>query len=150
MRRPIILVILLRRHLTPCRAHDRRRRRCYLDRGPDARRPLLGTLVDPRGNRRTVLELCRHCLDRSLPPDLPDRTRLMSKQHRKALFCWLALLLIAALEFAGSFVPLAPSRRPLLLLPAIAMVVLVGVMYMRVHCGAALVRGFALAGLVWL
>jgi hypothetical protein len=74
----------------------------------------------------------------------------MSKQHRQALFCRLALLLIAAPEFAGSFVPLAPSRRPLLLLPAIAMVVLVGVMYMRVHCGAALVRGFALAGLVWL
>jgi cytochrome c oxidase subunit 4 len=74
----------------------------------------------------------------------------MSKHHRQTLFCWLALLLIAALEFGGSFIPLAPSHRPLLLLPAIGMVVLVGVMFMRVRRGAALVRGFALAGLVWL
>jgi hypothetical protein len=74
----------------------------------------------------------------------------MSKGHRQALLCWLALLLLGATEFGGSFVHFDRSLRPRLLLPALVMVALVGVLFMRVRDGAPLVRCFALAGLLWL
>jgi cytochrome c oxidase subunit 4 len=74
----------------------------------------------------------------------------MSREHRQLLLCWAALLVLGALEFAGSFLPLARGWRPLLLLPACCMAALVAVMFMDVRRGPALVRGFALAGLFWL
>jgi caa(3)-type oxidase subunit IV len=74
----------------------------------------------------------------------------MSKAHRNALLCWLALLVLGAAEFGGSFVHLSRSWRPVLLLPALGMVALVGLQFMRVRDGITLVRCFALAGLLWL
>lgn len=74
----------------------------------------------------------------------------MSTGHRHALLIWLTLLLLAAVEFAGSFIHTAPPLRLLLLVPALAMVLLVGVMFMRVQSTIAPARGFALAGLLWL
>lgn len=74
----------------------------------------------------------------------------MSRGHRHALFCWLALLLLAAIEIGGSTVQFDRSLRPLLLLPALAMVTLVGLIFMRVRNSIAPARGFALAALVWL
>ena len=74
----------------------------------------------------------------------------MSPGHRHALFAWLALLLLAAIEIAGTFIHLDRSLRPLLLLPALAMVALIGWVFMRVQHGIAPARGFALAGLLWL
>jgi cytochrome c oxidase subunit IV len=74
----------------------------------------------------------------------------MSTGHRHALFCWLALLLLAAAEIAGAFIRFDRTLRPLLMLPALGMVVLVGLMFMRMRRGIAVVRGFALAGLMWL
>ena len=74
----------------------------------------------------------------------------MSAGIRRVLFCWLALLLIAAIEAAGSFVHFDSHWRPLLLIPALGMVALVGLMFMRVGRGSDLARGFALAALFWL
>jgi cytochrome c oxidase subunit IV len=74
----------------------------------------------------------------------------MSAGHRHALFAWLALLLLAVAEIGGSFIPFDRSLRPLLLLPALAMVALVGLMFMRVQHSIAPARGFALAGMLWL
>jgi hypothetical protein len=74
----------------------------------------------------------------------------VSKCHRQAMFCWLALLLLGAFEFCTSFIHFNPSLRTLLLVPALGMVSLVGLMFMRVGHGVAIVRGFALAGLLWL
>jgi cytochrome c oxidase subunit 4 len=74
----------------------------------------------------------------------------MSAGHCHALFAWLTLLLLAVIEIAGSFIHFDRSLRPLLLLPALAMVALVGGMFMRVERGIAPARGFALAGLLWL
>jgi hypothetical protein len=74
----------------------------------------------------------------------------MSAGHRHALFASLALLLLAVIEIAGSFIHCDHSLRPLLLLPALAMVALVGGMFMRVQHSIAPARGFALAGLLWL
>lgn len=74
----------------------------------------------------------------------------MRGSHRHALFAWLALLMLAAAEFGGSFIPVDRSLRPLILLPAFAMVAIVGLTFMRVHQAIAPARGFALAGLLWL
>jgi cytochrome c oxidase subunit IV len=74
----------------------------------------------------------------------------MRAGHRHALFTWLALLLLAVAEIGGSFVHFDRSLRPLLLLPALAMVAVVGLTFMRVQRSIAPARGFALAGLLWL
>lgn len=74
----------------------------------------------------------------------------MSTGHRRALFVWLTLLLLAVVEIGGGFVHFDRSLRPLLLLPAVAMVALVGLTFMRVQHSIAPARGFALAGLLWL
>ena len=74
----------------------------------------------------------------------------MSTGHRYALLTWLALLALGAIEFGGSFIHFGRSPRPVLLLPALCMVALVGFGFMRVRHGIALARGFALAGLLWL
>jgi hypothetical protein len=74
----------------------------------------------------------------------------MSAGHRHAMFAWLALLLLAVVEIAGSCIHFDRSLRPLLLLPALVMMAIVGLMFMRVQHGIAPARGFALAGLLWL
>lgn len=74
----------------------------------------------------------------------------MSKAHRHVLLCWLGLLVLGAVEFGASFIPFAPALRPLLLVPAVGMVALVGIAFMRVGQGVTLVRCFALGGLLWL
>ena len=74
----------------------------------------------------------------------------MSAGHRQALFAWLTLLLLAVAEIGCGFRHFDRSLRPLLLLPAFAMVAVVGLMFMRVWHGIAPARGFALAGLLWL
>jgi cytochrome c oxidase subunit 4 len=75
----------------------------------------------------------------------------MSAGRRQALFVWLALLLLLAVaEIGGSFVHFDRSLRPVLLLPALAMVAVVGLMFMRVQHSIAPARGSAIAGLLWL
>lgn len=74
----------------------------------------------------------------------------MSKPHRHLLLCWVALLVLGFGEFVVSTLHFAPSLHPLLLLPALGMVALVAAVFMRVRIAPALVRGCALAGLLWL
>jgi hypothetical protein len=74
----------------------------------------------------------------------------MSAGHRHAVIAWLALLLLAVAEIGGSFIHIDRFLRPLLLLPALAMVAVVGLMFMRVQHSIAAARGFALGGLLWL
>jgi hypothetical protein len=74
----------------------------------------------------------------------------MSAGHRRALLTWLTLLVLAFAEMGASFIHFDRSLRPLLLLPALAMVALVGLMFMRMQHSIAPARGFALAGLLWL
>lgn len=71
----------------------------------------------------------------------------MSADHRHA---WLALLLLPIAEIGGNFLYFDRTLKSLLLLPALAMVAVVGLMFMRVQHGIAPARGFALAGLLWL
>ena len=74
----------------------------------------------------------------------------MRSEHRQLVLCWVVLLALAALEFAGTFVPFPRALRPLLLLPACCMAVLVGVMFMDLRRAPMLARGFAIMGLFWL
>lgn len=69
---------------------------------------------------------------------------------RHLLFAWVVLLLLGCAEFAASFLPLARSLRPLIMIPAALMVVLVSVSFMEVRKGPALIRAFAVAALFWL
>lgn len=63
---------------------------------------------------------------------------------------WLALLALGAIEFALSFLPWGPGARPLVILPAIAMIAVVAVGFMNVTKGPTIVRTFAIAALFWL
>ena len=74
----------------------------------------------------------------------------MKTRHRLDMFVWLALLIVAAMEFAASFLPLSAAARPILMLPAAIMAALVALGYMRLLSAPELARAFAIAGIFWL
>jgi caa(3)-type oxidase subunit IV len=74
----------------------------------------------------------------------------MRRRHRLDLLIWLALLIVAALEFGISFVPIPAGVRPILMLPAALMAALVALGYMRLLTAPDIARGFAIAGIFWL
>ena len=55
-----------------------------------------------------------------------------------------------AIEFGASFLPLDRSARPLVLIPAVLMVGVVGTDFMEVGRGPEIIRLFAIAALLWL
>jgi caa(3)-type oxidase subunit IV len=77
--------------------------------------------------------------DRSFPPETG-----------RLVFLWFALLLLGGIEFGLSFLPLSGLARPLVMLPAIPMIVVVAVGFMNVTKGPAIVRAFAVSALFWL
>jgi len=74
----------------------------------------------------------------------------MTDRLRELSLTLLLLLVLLALEFGMAFLPLARSLRPLILVPAALMVCLVGAVFMEIRQGPAIVRLFAIAGLLWL
>lgn len=62
----------------------------------------------------------------------------------------LLLLILLAISFGASFLPLDRAARPLILFPALLMVGIVGSVFMEIGRGPAIVRLFAVAGLLWL
>jgi hypothetical protein len=73
------------------------------------------------------------------------------KAHLQALLgTWIVLLILLSGEFGASFLPLGPSVRPLILIPAVLMVGAVATMFMQVTKGPTIVRLFAVAALVWI
>ena len=66
------------------------------------------------------------------------------------LLTWLLLMLLGGGEFAASYLPLPPAWRPLIMIPAGLMVVIVAVGFMEIRRGSVLVRAFAVAGIFWL
>jgi cytochrome c oxidase subunit IV len=74
----------------------------------------------------------------------------MRPRFRVLLAAWAILLALLAMEWAASFLPLGAGERPLILLPALAMAAVVGVAFMRIGDGPAIVRLFAVAALLWL
>jgi hypothetical protein len=57
---------------------------------------------------------------------------------------------LVEIDFEHAVRPVAPSVRPLVLVPAVLMVAAVGTMFMQVNKGPMIVRLFVAAGLVWL
>lgn len=74
----------------------------------------------------------------------------MSRVHRHLLYGWLSLLALVSIQFGASALALPRPLRPVLMLPALAMVAVVGLVCMRANRGPSIVRVFALAGLFWL
>lgn len=74
----------------------------------------------------------------------------MNERFRWLLGTWVLLLVLLAAEFGAGSLPLKPSVRPLILIAPVIMVAAVGIMFMQVKRGPAIVRLFAVAGLVWL
>jgi caa(3)-type oxidase subunit IV len=72
------------------------------------------------------------------------------RRHRFNLVVWLALLVVAAIELGASFLPIPGTLRPLLVLPAAVMAVLVALGYMRLLTAPELAKAFAVAGVFWL
>lgn len=59
-------------------------------------------------------------------------------------------MVLLAIEFGASFLPLERSARPLVLVPAVLMVGAVAMLFMQIGRGPTIVRLFAVAGLLWL
>jgi cytochrome c oxidase subunit IV len=74
----------------------------------------------------------------------------MSQRFRRLLLAWVLLMVLLAIEFGASFLPLDRSARPLVLIPAVLMVGVVGTIFMEVGRGPEIVRLFAVAALLWL
>jgi hypothetical protein len=74
----------------------------------------------------------------------------MNQRLRGLLWAWVLLMVLLAIEFGASFLPLDRSSRPLVLIPAVLMVWVVGTVFMEVGRGPDIVRLFAVAGLLWL
>ena len=74
----------------------------------------------------------------------------MTPRFRRLWLTLGLLLVLLAMEFGISFLPLDREARPLVLIPAVLMVGLVGAMFMEVGRGPTIVRLFAVAGVLWL
>ncbi len=74
----------------------------------------------------------------------------MSQRFRRLLLAWVLLMVLLAIELGTSFLPLDRSARPLVLIPAVLMVAVVGTIFMEVGRGPEIVRLFAVAALLWL
>lgn len=74
----------------------------------------------------------------------------MTKVIRPLLPIWLALLVLFGVELGAAFLPLGHALAGLILLPAAAMVALVGFGFMRLRRFGAITHIFALAAVFWL
>jgi cytochrome c oxidase subunit IV len=74
----------------------------------------------------------------------------MTPRFRRLWLTLALLLVLLAIEFGASFLPMDRAVRPLVLIPAVLMVGTVGTMFMDVGRGPEIVRLFAVAGLLWL
>lgn len=74
----------------------------------------------------------------------------MNQRLRHLLLAWVLLMVLLAIELGASSLPLDRSARPLVLVPAVLMVGVVGTIFMEVERGPEIVRLFAAASLLWL
>jgi caa(3)-type oxidase subunit IV len=74
----------------------------------------------------------------------------MSRRLRQLVLAWVLLMVLLAIQVGVSFLPLGQSGRPLVLVPAVLMVCVVGAVFMEVGRGPEIIRLFAIAALLWL
>ena len=82
-------------------------------------------------------------------PSTQESPKVRREMSRLAA-AWGVLILLGAAEFASCFLPLPRAWRPLLMIPAALMVLMVAISFMEVRRGPAIVRAFAVAALFWL
>jgi hypothetical protein len=80
----------------------------------------------------------------------PRQNRSLPPETGHLVVLWLGLLALGAIEFGLSFLPWGRGARPLVILPAMAMIAVVAVGFMNVTKGPTIVRTFAIAALFWL
>jgi cytochrome c oxidase subunit IV len=68
----------------------------------------------------------------------------------RLLLTWLLLMLLGGSELAASYLSLPSAWRPLIMIPAGLMIIVVAVAFMEVRRGPVLVRAFAVAAIFWL
>lgn len=96
------------------------------------------------------LDLRRHSIDHALPSDLSRGERAMTPRFCRLWLTLAGLLVLLAIEFGMSFLPMGRQIRPLVLIPAALMIGTVATMFMEIGRGPEIVRLFAAAGLLWL
>jgi cytochrome c oxidase subunit IV len=74
----------------------------------------------------------------------------MSRRLRQLVLAWVLLMVLLAIQIGTSFLPLGQSGRPLVLIPAMLMVGVVGTVFMEAGRGPEIIRLFAIAALLWL
>ena len=74
----------------------------------------------------------------------------MTPRFRRLWLTLVLLLVLLAIEFGVSFLLLDGAARPLVLIPAVLMVGVVGTDFMEVGRGPEIIRLFAIAALLWL
>lgn len=74
----------------------------------------------------------------------------MTMRFRRLWLSLALLLVLLAIEFGASFLPMDRAVRPLVLIPSLLMVATVGITFMEVGRGPGIVRLFAVAALLWL
>jgi hypothetical protein len=74
----------------------------------------------------------------------------MTPRFRRLWLASVLLLVLLAIEFGVSFLPLDRAARPLVLISAVLMVGVVGTVFMEVGRGPEIIRLFAIAALLWL
>ncbi len=74
----------------------------------------------------------------------------MTSRFHRLWLTLVVLLVLLAIEFGVSFLPLDRAARPLVLIPAVLMVGVVGTSFMEVGRGPEIIRLFAIASLLWL
>jgi hypothetical protein len=68
----------------------------------------------------------------------------------RLLLMWGLLILLGSTELAASYLPIARSWRPLIMIPGVLMVLVVSIAFMEVKKGPVIVRAFAVGALFWL
>jgi hypothetical protein len=68
----------------------------------------------------------------------------------RVLLVWGLLILLGAIEFLASYLPIDRAWRPLIMVPAVMMVLVVAIALMEVRKGPVIVRAFAVAAIFWL
>jgi hypothetical protein len=68
----------------------------------------------------------------------------------RVLLAWGLLIFLGGIEYFASYLPLDRSLRPLIMVPAVLMVLVVAIALMEVRKGAVIVRAFAVAAMFWL
>jgi cytochrome c oxidase subunit IV len=74
----------------------------------------------------------------------------MRRRLLRLVLTWVLLLILLAIQFGVSRLPLGPGMAPVVLVPAVLMAGLAGVVFMEVRKGPGIVRLFAVASLLWL